>query len=648
MNTLNEQQQAAVTAPRGITRVIAGAGTGKTTVLVHRAKYVLDSQWSHAENMVCFTFSKQAANNMRLKLSALGIERVGYVGTIHGFCHSLLRCELGHLKFPPKFLIIDDEDAKDVLIKIKEDLGVEQGEYPVEQLLRELRKFKEKNIDLYVTHLCMTPEKIEEELAKEQDIKVQIFLKFLQYQHGNLSLTFDDLIFIAVFLLSNYPCISGRYHEQLKYLMVDEFQDINTAEYKLIRLLVGNDCGLFVVGDPDQAIYNWRGSESDCLLYFDKDYPEVKDIILTQNYRSTANIIAVSNMLIKNNRLRIDKQLCATKPGGIPVFVRSFDTVFDEARFVASEISSCRNDPEIKFKDNAILVRSAENLKILEQELKMSCIPYKIMSGTSFFLRKEIKDVLAILRFIAYEDDISFERIINVPPRGFGLQTRQQLAEYAVEHHCSLYQALKATVEQLPPRAQGAPFIALIDHLQRLKESLPLNYFVQNAINTFRYRDYLHSRERHDGARLILEFESMCVDFKCKGEDALSDFLTKIALEADVDCGRKNRDFVPIMTIHAAKGLEFKRVFVIDFADGKFPNSKAQTITALEEERRVAYVGMTRAKDYLTLSYNLENSWHGPAVRSRFIGEIINSPSVRFIKPPSKATFFINPTFRAS
>lgn len=623
---LNEKQVEAVTRTEGFIRVIAGAGAGKTRALTHRFAYLVNEIGILPGNILCVTFTNKSANEMRRRIRELtGDNDTGYINTFHGFCVSVLQEESYAVQYPKSFLVLDNSDIDAMLKVIYEERGLSLRDMTFGRArdMIEMRKIYHEP-GYYRELIAMSQEEVEEKYRKATEPSDIIFYGYLYQEKKCFGLDYNDLIKFTLYIFEEKEELRLKWQKRLEYLMIDEFQDIDELQYRLMKVLCGFHRNLFVVGDPDQTIYTWRGANIRYLQQFDQDFSPTQTLFMTDNYRSTPQIIAAANSLIAKNRHRIEKQLRPHRPAGASVLCSSSDTPEDEAKWIASEIEKLR-EKGAAFGDIAVLYRSHYLTRVMEEVFLKRELPYVLYSGTHFFDRREIKDALSYLRMTAYRDDLSFRRIANVPKRNLGERRMEFLENYAGKNRCSLYDALRKNLEhELFLRTKAGAFVDLIEEFSASYKGQPVSEVMSHLLDASGYEEMLRtegSQERLDNLaelkQSIYEYETSCGE-----ETTLEDYLARAALFTNsdtADCG----DRVKLMTVHAAKGLEFPYVFLCGMNEGVFPSRKTRTEQGMEEERRLAFVALTRAEKRLYLSaaagLNFDGSFRYP---SRFLLEI--------------------------
>lgn len=652
---LNEEQYQAVTTDAKYVRVVAGAGSGKTRVLTYRLAYLVGEQGIDPSTIVAIAFTNKVANEMKARAMRIigdSSSRIS-VSTFHSFCARFLRKEIDILGFPTSFTIIDEEDQKQIMKSIAQEFGFKKNDEIVKIAAAYIAKNKCEG---------KYPDDIVIEKNEEDYIKTcyRFFLRYEEIKNFTYNLDFDDLLLYSIRILEDIPAIREKYASKITNILVDEFQDTNDIQFKLIKLLMNEDTSLYVVGDPDQTIYTWRGANQNLILNFPSVFIPSKTIILDRNYRSTSNILNVANELIEKNAMRVPKNLYTANGDGEEVHFHSSYSKEDEASFVADKIRDIRK----KEKDNpdvtiAILYRAAYLTLPFEREFIKRHINYSIYGGVKFFERREVKDVLSFCRLVYNErDDISFERIINVPRRGVGETTFEQLKEYCISQQISIYQYLKNIdlyEDILKPRIVSALKI-LVAALESLKEKLKganetnIVDILQGFLKEIGYYDYLAMDDEEGRLENVITLLNDIRDYiKRNPGETLKEYLQNVTLQSAQDEVRDD-DNVAMMTVHVAKGLEFDYVFVVGMVEGVFPSEKTMMESArngLEEERRLCYVAFTRAKKVLYVTTNTSYSFilEGRSTPSRFIGEAglkLKDKKLNFFDYKKQNSFFNN------
>ncbi|AWV97475.1 ATP-dependent helicase [Arcticibacterium luteifluviistationis] len=629
--SLNEQQLKAVTETEGFVRVIAGAGSGKTKALTQRYAYIVEALGINSSNILCVTFTNKAAQEMRKRVKRLVGENsdLSYITTYHGFCVRVLREDINKIKYPKNFIIMDVEDQKTVLRQVYNELGLTSKVFTFKQVLRYISK--QKASQEYLQYIL-------ESKKKETDNEIEkVFIRYLEKQQRNFALDFDDLLNFALYIFVNNPDVLEKWQKRLHYIQVDETQDSSQKQFMLIEMLSQFHKNLFVVGDPDQTIYEWRGAKPEILVDFDKQFTDSKTIIMNQNYRSTPNILSLGNHIIKNNKIRVDKDMFTQNPEGVEVVHFHGENDYEEGLWVANEIKRLVNNENCKYSDFAILYRANHISRSIEQSLIRENIPYSVFGGIRFFERKEIKDVLAYLRLIEFEDDFSFLRVVNTPSRGLGKKFIENVAKIAEKESISLYSALQQNIEQKDLSRKGAiDFIELIEKYKKSKVDLIISDLVKEIMDESGLSAYYRTDGDTDRLDNIKELQNSIILLETQDEEPinLTEYLQEIALYTDMDIEDDRNDRVKLMTIHTSKGLEFPYVFLCGFTEGVLPSAmsiKERRAKAIEEERRLTYVAITRAEKafYMTESEGFNFSTGLNKYPSRFLFEISGNYFVR-------------------
>ncbi|MBR4530201.1 MAG: UvrD-helicase domain-containing protein [Lachnospiraceae bacterium] len=629
LSQLNEAQLEAVTATEGYVRVIAGAGSGKTRALSHRFAYLTEELGILPGHILCVTFTNKSANEMRQRIHRLtGDNDTGYVNTFHGFCVSVLQEDSHAVQYPKSFMVLDNSDIDDMLKIIYEErhLSLREMTYAHARDMFEIRKlFKEP--DYYLDMVAMPLEILKEKYDRATEPEDILFYGYLYQEKKCFGLDYNDLIVFTLYIFSQHEDIRLKWQNRLEYIMIDEFQDIDSLQYRLMETLCGYHHNLFIVGDPDQTIYTWRGADVKHLLDFARVFPGTKTVMMNENYRSTPQILAAANSLISVNRNRIEKQLAATRPDGESVLCHFAADAAEEADWITGEILVKKGEGA-SYKDMTILYRAHYVSRSLEEALIREQIPYTVSSGVPFFARMEIKDALSYLRMAVYQDDLSFRRIANVPKRNLGIRRMKALEEYAAEHEVSLYEALGEMLsDPLFKNTKAEAFIELIERYgKRCRDNAePVSEILASLINESGYEEMLRTEGAQDRLDNLAELKQSVFEYEttCGEEAGAEDYLKHLALFTNADALSDQADRVRLMTVHAAKGLEFSYVFLAGMNEGIFPSRKVHTLEGMEEERRLAFVAMTRAKERLYLSEAGGRGAEGlPRYPSRFLLEI--------------------------
>ena len=634
-DTLNPPQREAVAQTEGPVLILAGAGSGKTRVLTHRIAYLMDEKGVNPWNILAITFTNKAAQEMRErvdKLVGFGSESI-WVSTFHSACVRILRRHIDNLGYDTNFTIYDTDDQKSLMKDVCRKMNIDTKIYKERSLLAQISHAKDE---------LLTPDDMEMKAAGDYNMKkvASVYREYQAALRKNNALDFDDLIVKTVELFEKCGAVLEYYQERFKYIMVDEYQDTNTAQFKFISLLAQRYQNLCVVGDDDQSIYKFRGANIGNILGFEHVFPDARVIRLEQNYRSTKNILNAANQVIANNTERKAKTLWTENEEGSKVHFRQFLNAYEEAEDVAGEIGKLKRNGLGNYRDCAILYRTNAQSRIFEEKFIAANIPYKLVGGVNFYARKEIKDLLCYLKTINNaRDDLAVQRIINVPKRGIGATTLGRVQDYADNMGISLYEALRVA-EEVPSIGRSLSkidgFATFIQMLKSKADVMTVEEILQEVIDSTGYVAELEAEDTEESrARIenIDELISKTVAYQEAMEEqnqpaTLSGFLEEVALIADIDTVDPDQDYVLLMTLHSAKGLEFPKVFMVGMEDGIFPSH--MTISygddgEMEEERRLCYVGITRAMKDLTLTCAQQRMIRGETQYnrvSRFVREI--------------------------
>ena len=631
-DTLNKEHREAVFCTEGPLLMLAGAGSGKTRSLTHRIAYLIEEKGIAPWNILAITFTNKAAQEMRERVDSLvgyGSEDI-WISTFHATCSRILRRHIDLLGYDRNFTIYDASDQKSLMKEVLKEMKIDTKQFPERSVMSEISSAKNE----YKSPLDYRNEYGSN--YRNQRI-ADIYECYQKRLKENNALDFDDLIVKTVELFKTDDQVLDYYQERFRYIMVDEYQDTNTAQFELISILARKYKNLCVVGDDDQSIYKFRGANIYNILNFEKHFPEAVTIKLEQNYRSTQNILNAANGVISNNMGRKRKTLWTDNEEGKKIGFKQFETGYEEAEYVAKDINACVKDGRYHYGDCAVLYRTNAQSRLFEEKFIVSNIPYKIVGGVNFYARKEIKDLLAYLKTIDNaRDDLAVRRIINVPKRGIGATTLNRVADYAATADISFYNALKMA-DDIPTLGKSAakirPFVNFIQVMRSKVEIISVSELLQEIIDETGYAKELEAEDTEEAkARIenIDELISKVVAYE-EGEEhpTLSGFLEEVALVADIDSLDEGSDYVVLMTLHSAKGLEFPKVYLAGMEDGLFPSYMSITSDSssedLEEERRLAYVGITRAKEELTITCARQRMIRGETQYnrvSRFVREI--------------------------
>ena len=671
-DTLNPPQQEAVFHTEGPLLILAGAGSGKTRVLTHRIAYLIEDKGVNPFNILAITFTNKAAQEMRERVDRLtGADGMSvWVATFHSTCVRILRRYIDRLGYDNRFTIYDSDDQKTLMKEICRKLNIDNKKYKERYLLAQISHAKDEMI---------SPDEMEMNAGGDFNQKkvAQVYREYQAALKSNNALDFDDLLVKTVELFQNCGDVLESYQEKFRYIMVDEYQDTNTVQFKFVSLLAARYGNLCVVGDDDQSIYKFRGANIGNILGFERVFPDAKVIRLEQNYRSTKNILNAANEVIANNTARKEKRLWTENPEGEKLHFRQFMNGFEEAEYVIGDIAKKKREHTADYRECAILYRTNAQSRLFEEKCLKANIPYKIVGGINFYARKEIKDLLCYLKTIDNSaDDLAVRRILNVPKRGIGTTTVGRVQDYADHMDISFYDALRVA-EEVPAIGRSLNkiegFVTFIQSLKSKAEAYSVTEILEEVIDLTGYVDELKAEDTEESkARIenIDELISKTVSYedamKAEGREAtLSGFLEEIALIADIDTVDPDQDYVLLMTLHSAKGLEFPYVYLAGMEDGMFPSSMciySDDPTDMEEERRLCYVGITRAMKELTMTSARQRLVRGETQYnkvSRFVREIPrelvelgttiqeHKPSIQETSSPKNSYMQMRQTFRA-
>ena len=631
-DSLNEPQKQGVFTTEGPVLILAGAGSGKTRVLTHRVAYLIEEKGVAPYHIMAITFTNKAAGEMRERIDSMigmGSESI-WVSTFHSSCVRILRRFADRLGYGTSFAIYDTDDQKSMMKDICKRLEIDTKMHKERTFLNVISSAKNELI---------SPEEFTNSAMGDFNKmrQAEVYREYQARLKANNAMDFDDLIMKTVELLKYDTEVRSYYQEKFHYIMVDEYQDTNTAQFELVRLLASGRENICVVGDDDQSIYKFRGANIYNILNFEQHYPNATVIKLEQNYRSTGNILNAANSVIANNKGRKEKKLWTQMEDGEKIFFEQFDSAYEEADFIAKDIAKRVNKGEYDYGDCAVLYRTNAQSRLLEEKLMMSGIPYKIVGGVNFYARKEIKDLLSYMKVVDNaRDDLAVQRIINVPKRGIGATSIGKALDFAYINEVNLFEALEHT-DRIPSLGRAAakitPFVELIYHFREVAENQGVSMLLQDIIEKTGYVEELKLENTDESkARIenIDELLSKVVSYEQETEEpTLSGFLEEVALVADIDSLDEDASYVVLMTLHSAKGLEFPNVYLAGMEDGLFPSYMSITAddseAEIEEERRLCYVGITRAKEHLSMTgarmrmVRGETQFHGI---SRFVKEI--------------------------
>ena len=637
MLELNSAQREAVCATEGCVRVIAGAGSGKTRALAHRFAFLVNELGILPGNILCVTFTNKAANEMRQRIHNLtGDNDTGFINTFHGFCVSVLQEDSHAVQYPKRFLVLDNSDIDDMLRIIYEERGLTLRDmtFSAARDMIEIQKLF-KRPEYYRDLIGFSLEDLRAQYDRAVSAQDVIFFGYLYQQKKCFGLDYNDLIKFTLYIFEQFPDLRLKWQRRLEYIMIDEFQDIDDLQYQLMEVLCGYHQNLFIVGDPDQTVYTWRGANVRYLLDFDRKHPGTKTVLMVQNYRSTPQILSAANSLIAKNADRIPKDLVPTLPEGPRPLCHHGKSAEAEAEWMALQMLAL-HDEGVPFRDMTVLYRAHYVSRTVEEVLLRRKIPYTIYSGVEFYARAEIKDALSYLRLLIDRDDLSFRRVANKPRRNLGRRRMAFLEAYAAKEGCTLYEALCRNLEDETLKGtRASALVSLVETLSAGAEGRSVSELLSAVLDRSGYEAMLRTeggQERLDNLaelkQSVLAYETGC------GEEAGPEhYLRHVALLTNADVSEEG-DKVKLMTVHAAKGLEFPNVFLCGMNEGVFPSRKTATLPGMEEERRLAFVALTRAERRLYLSESEGRTLDGsPRYPSRFLLDI-DPVLLDFTAPP--------------
>ena len=628
LDGLNNKQYEAVVNTDGPCLVIAGAGSGKTKVLTHKIAYLLEEKNIKPWNILAITFTNKAANEMKTRVEGLVGEAAKdmWIGTFHSICVKILRRFIDRIGYDTSFIIFDTSDQRTLVKECLKSLDLDEKMFSDRSVLSEISNAKNEMLEptQYMA-------RVNEDFRKEKIAGV--YALYQQRLKENNAVDFDDIINLTIKILMENPEVLAYYNDKFKYVLVDEYQDTNKAQFTLVTMLASKYGNITVVGDNDQGIYSFRGADISNILNFEKDFPGTKIIKLEQNYRCTGNILKAANAVIKNNEVKYKKELWTENDTGELPNVFCGDNEYDEASYVIEQINRLRREEYFKYSDFTVLYRMNAQSRAIEDILRREDIPYKIIGGLKFYERKEIKDAIAYLRLIFNpSDNLSLKRIINEPKRGVGKTSLDNVAKIAEDNNVSMYEVIKNAADYGLNRVfvNTREFIEQIEYLINKKEELKISELIKEALNKTGYTKALENENTVEAESRIQNLEELltvAIEFEEENaENSLGEFLEGITLSSDVDGLEESDDMVTLMTLHSAKGLEFPVVFLVGMEEGIFPGYKSiGEPKELEEERRLCYVGITRAKQYLFLTCAKQRTIFGSTTYnspSRFLNEI--------------------------
>ena len=636
---LNDEQLAAVTTTEGFVRVIAGAGSGKTRALTHRFAFLVNELGALPENILCVTFTNKAANEMRQRIhNLIGDRDTGYINTFHGFCVTVLQEDSHAVQYPKSFLVLDNSDIDAMLGIIYEERGLTLRDKTFSDArdMIEIQKLYRKP-EYYMDMIDMSLDALHEKYQNAVSTDDIIFYGYLYQEKKCFGLDYNDLIKFTLYIFRQNAEIRLKWQKRLEYIMIDEFQDIDGLQYELMEALCGYHKNLFIVGDPDQTIYTWRGANVKYLLDFDREHPGTQTILMLKNYRSTPQVLAAANSLIDKNEHRVKKSLVPVLPDGETVLYHAAANADAEAAWLVSQIQTMHAQG-VRYRDMTILYRAHYVTRPVEEALLLEKLPYHIYSGAPFFARAEIKDALSYLRMVVLQDDLSFRRVVNTPKRNVGRRRMEFLEQYAAAHGCTLFQALKQTLDdEIFKGTRAGSFVRLIETFSSDFGALSVSELLAALLNASGYEQMLRTEGSQERLDNLAELKQSVQDYEMTcGEEATAEhYLAHVALFTNADADDAS-DKVKLMTVHAAKGLEFPYVFLCGMNEGVFPSRKVKDLRGMEEERRLAFVAMTRAEKRLLLSGAEGRNFDGsPRYPSRFVLDV-DPALLEYTAPPNE------------
>ena len=639
MEELNSRQREAVETTEGYVRVVAGAGSGKTKTLTQRYLYLVEALGISTASILCVTFTNKAAAEMKKRIRRILPDRdLGRITTFHGFCVQLLKEDCHVVQYPSTFIILDEEDKAAILKTVFEDLQVNSKELTVKDAIDHIG-WRKGGRGYVETLIQMDPERLRELEQTASTLKDKVMYRYFYEQRKCFGLDFDDIVYFSLYILRHSKEVREKWQKQLEYIMVDEFQDIDKDLYELAEILSGHHKNLFVVGDPDQTIYTWRGADVNFILEFAAKHPGTQTIMLNTNYRSTQDILAASNRLIRHNQTRMEKELTAVRPKlRKPLYFHAKNQQ-NEAVWIANQVKKLAFSG-LETSKIAVLYRSHHVSRAIEEAFIREKIPYVLYSGVEFYKRKEIKDVLCYLRMVASGDDMAFLRTVNEPRRGVGRTRIAHLKDYAALRNMSLYEALLENLEtDLFRRCKAVEYARMIEKYRAIYQSMDLTDLLSGILADSGYEAMLRLSGEEDRLDNLAELKQAIYDYEARAGElvTLEGYLAHAALFTNMDTVEKAAA-VKLMTVHAAKGLEFPAVFLCGLSEGIFPTKRANTREKLEEERRLCYVAFTRAEDRLFLSDSAGFGYDGVSrCPSRFLFNA-GADEIEYVEPLDPAT----------
>ncbi|MGL5630580.1 MAG: ATP-dependent helicase [Mycoplasmoidaceae bacterium] len=636
MSQFNDKQKLGINANESPTIIIAGAGSGKTLVLTERILFLISKYLIPPTNILAFTFTNKAANEIKRRILARSASsNFKWIGTFHSICLKILKEDSHFINIPKNFILIDDEDQLSIIREIFIKNNFSKDIISIKDAFKMVKKIKSLKINSYEEITNYLDEK---SISDSKEIITKCYFLYITHLSTNNYLDFDDLILKTIFLLKNNKQVIDKWKSFFKYILVDEFQDTNEDQFELIKLLSQKNKNIFVVGDPDQMIYSWRGAHQNIFNDFKDYYTNYKMIILEENYRSSPNILNVSNELIKNNKNRIEKKLFTRNIKLNNVQYYNANSNDEESKWIMNKIEHLINEKKYLYSDIAILYRSNSLSRNIEQFLFRRNIPYIIFGGLKFYKRKEIKDIIAYLRYIIFEDDIALSRIYNIPKRRFSEKTYEKIIIYAQKNNVSIHYSLTkelSKINEIKGESRNAclNFINLINLIKNYKYVI-ISDLIDYIIQVTKYEEYLKSIDQEHRLENLTELKNSIISYQIDNpNNTISDYLQEISLYTDSEEKILFDKYVTLSTVHSSKGLEFKNVFIIGFNEDLFPSFRSLNEDGIEEERRIAYVAMTRAKENLFISSNSGINYQNSKIKtpSRFLNEIKNSTNLEIV-----------------
>ncbi len=630
LEKLNDRQREAVEYTEGPMLILAGAGSGKTRVLTFKIAYLLEQGIVKPWEILSITFTNKASKEMKERVEQLVESQASsiWLGTFHSICVRILRREIEAFGYRVDFNIFDEQDKDKIIKEAMKKLNIDDKQYSLAYVKKEISNAKDKMIDQFEYAKNVTGDFRKEEVAK-------IYIAYQEVLKKNNALDFDDILRITVKIFLENPDVLTYWQKKFKYILVDEYQDTNKVQFLFISLLSSYHGNICVVGDESQSIYGFRGADISNILNFEKEFPNAKIIKLEENYRSTKNILKAANVLINNNKSKIDKNLWTQNLEGDKIICRTLKNEYEEIEFIIDEIDSICKKEKLNYSDFAVLFRTNAQARVIEEVFLRSGTPYKLIGGLKFYSRKEIKDVVSYLRLIQNKDDeVALKRVINEPKRGIGNSAVEKIEEIAITNNVSMFEVMQNSNNLIGIRSAGniVMFRDMINSIIERKDTMLISELIKTILKESGYEAMLNeeqTKENENRFENLMEFIGVAIEFeKEHADNSLSEFLEGIALISDIDNLDESVEAVTLMTLHSAKGLEFKNVFLVGLEDGIFPSKRSiDEDEFVEEERRLCYVGITRAKEKLYITNASKRTMYGNttySLPSRFISELPN------------------------